>query len=99
MRPFFAESEGIRTMKLNQFATMAEQFDGTGPVFNPETNAAMSLNKTGVFLWRELENGADEPALVRALLDHFSGVTGEQATRDVQAFVEALRTRSLLSEQ
>ena len=85
-------------MILNPFATMAEQFDGTGLVFNPETNAAMSLNKTGVFLWKELENGADEPALVRALLDHYSGVTEEQATRDVQAFVEALRGRSLLSE-
>ena len=42
-------------MILNPFATMAEQFDGTGLVFNPETNAAMSLNKTGVFLWKELE--------------------------------------------
>ena len=60
-------------MILNPFATMAEQFDGTGLVFNPETNAAMSLNKTGVFLWKELEKGADEPALVRALLDHFFG--------------------------
>ena len=85
-------------MKLNPFATMAEQFDGTGLVFNPETNAAMSLNKTGVFLWKELEKGADEPALTRALLDHFSGVTEEQGTRDVKAFVEALRSRSLLSE-
>ena len=78
--------------------TMAEQFDGTGLVFNPETNTAMSLNKTGVFLWKELEKGADEPALVRGLLDHFSGVTEEQGTRDVKAFVEELRSRSLLSE-
>ena len=85
-------------MKLNPFATMAEQFDGTGLVFNPETNAAMSLNKTGVFLGKELEKGADEPALARALLDHYSGVTEEQGARDVKAFLEALRSRSLLSE-
>lgn len=86
-------------MTLNPFAVMAEQFDGTGLVFNPETNAAMSLNKTGVFLWRELEKGADEPALVSALLDRFSGVTDEQGARDVKAFLEELRSRSLLSEQ
>ena len=86
-------------MKLNPFATMAEQFDGTGLVFNPDTNAAMSLNKTGVFLWKELEKGADEPALVSALLDRFSGVTDEQGARDVKAFLEELRSRSLLSEQ
>jgi len=96
---FSQNQEGIRTMKLNPFATMAEQFDGTGLVFNPETNAAMALNKTGVFLWKELENGSDEPAMVRALLDHFSGVTEEQGARDVKAFVEELRSRSLLSEQ
>ena len=86
-------------MTLNPFAVMAEQFDGTGLVFNPETNAAMSLNKTGVYLWKELEKGADEPALVRALLDRFSGVTGEQGARDVKAFLEELRSRSLLSER
>ena len=85
-------------MTLNPFVTMAEQFDGSGLVFNPETNAAMALNKTGVFLWRELEKGADEPALVHALLDRYSGVTDEQGARDVKAFLEELRSRSLLSE-
>ncbi len=29
---------------------MEEQFDGTGPVFSPESNAAVTLNKISVHL-------------------------------------------------
>ena len=85
-------------MKLNPFAVMAEQFDGTGLVFNPETNAAISLNKTGVYLWKRLKDGADEAELAAGLLEEFSGVTEVQAAYDVKSFLEELRSRSLLSE-
>ena len=86
-------------MKLNPFAVMAEQFDGTGLVFHPETNAAVSLNKTGVYLWNRLKEGADEAALAAGLLERYDGVTREKAEADVAAFLEELRSRSLLSEE
>ena len=85
-------------MKLNPFAVMAEQFDGTGLVFNPESNSAVSLNKTGVYLWNRLKEGADEAGLVSGLLDTFDGVTEEKAASDVKAFLDELRMHSLLSE-
>ena len=85
-------------MKLNPFAVMAEQFDGTGLVFNPESNAAVSLNKTGVYLWNRLKDGATEAELIAGLLEKYEGVTEEKATADVKAFLEELRSRSLLSE-
>lgn len=85
-------------MKLNPFAVMAEQFDGTGLVFNPESNAAVSLNKTGVYLWNRLKEGATEAELTAGLLEKYEGVTEEKATADVKAFLEELRSRSLLSE-
>ncbi len=85
-------------MKLNPFAVMAEQFDGTGLVFNPESNSAISLNKTGVYLWNRLKEGSDEAELVSGLLDTFDGVTEEKAASDVKAFLDDLRMRSLLSE-
>lgn len=85
-------------MKLNPFATMAEQFDGTGLVFDPETNAAVSLNKTGVFLWNCLKDGKSEPEMAAALLDKYDGVTPEKAAADVKAFLDELRSRSLISE-
>ena len=85
-------------MKLNPFAVMAEQFDGTGLVFNPESNAAVSLNKTGVYLWNRLKEGATEAEMIAGLLERYDGVTQEKATADVATFLEALRSRSLLSE-
>ena len=85
-------------MKLNPFTVMAEQFDGTGLVFNPESNAAVSLNKTGVYLWNRLKEGATEAELTAGLLEKYEGVTEEKAAADVKAFLEELRSRSLLSE-
>ena len=85
-------------MKLNPFAIMSEQFDGTGLVFNPESNAAMTLNKTGVYLWGRLKEGASEAEMASELVRRYSGVTEEQAAADVKKFLEDLRNRSLLSE-
>lgn len=85
-------------MKLNPFAIMAEQFDGTGLIFDPNTNAAMSLNKTGVYLWRRVKEGATEAEMASELVQRYSGVTEEQAATDVKAFLQELRNRSLLSE-
>jgi len=86
-------------MKLNPFAVMAEQFDGTGLVFNPESNGAVALNKTGVYLWNRLKDGATESEMTAGLLEKFSGVSEEQAASDVKAFLEELRKRSLLPEE
>ena len=85
-------------MKLNPFAIMSEQFDGSGLVFDPESNGALSLNKTGVFLWTLLKEGRTEQEMAAALLEHYEGVTPEKATVDVRAFLDNLRSRSLLSE-
>ena len=85
-------------MKLNPFAIMSEQFDGTGLIFDPNTNAAMSVNKTGVYLWNRVKEGATEQEMVSGLLERYSGVTEEQAAADVKAFLQNLRERSLLAE-
>ena len=85
-------------MKLNPFVVMAEQFDGTGLVFNPESNGAIALNKTGVYLWNRLKDGASEAEMVSGLLEKYEGVTEEKALADVKSFLEELRSRSLLSE-
>ena len=86
-------------MKLNPFAVMSEQFDGTGLVFNPESNGAVALNKTGVYLWNRLKDGATEADMVSGLLEQYDGVNEEKAVADVKAFLEELRSRSLLSEE
>ena len=85
-------------MKLNPLVVMAEQFDGSGLVFNPESNSAVSLNKTGVYLWNRLKEGATEAEMAAGLLEKYDGVTEERAAADVKAFLDELRSRSLLSD-
>ena len=86
-------------MKPNPFAIMAEQFDGTGLIFDPNTNAAMSVNKSGVYLWNRVKEGATEEEMAAGLVQRYSCVTEAQAAADVKAFLADLRARSLLSEE
>ena len=74
-------------MILNPFAIMKEEVDGTGLVYHPESNKALALNKAGVVLWNIFAAGGTPEAGVDALLQHFDGVTPEQAAEDVQKFI------------
>lgn len=85
-------------MKLNPFAIMKEEFDGTGLVYHPENNKALTLNKSGVVLWKALSSAGTAEAGVDALLEEFSGVTREQAAADVEAFIKRLEEWGLLSQ-
>lgn len=49
----------------------------------------LKLNETGVFLWRQLEQGADLEKLIQALTGEYE-VTEERACADVTAFLEKL---------
>lgn len=84
-------------MNLNPFATMAGQFDGSGLIFEPESNSAVAFNKTGVFLWNCFKEGRSEQEMAAALFEHYNGVTPDKAA-DVKAFLDRLRARSLFSE-
>ena len=49
----------------------------------------LQLNDSGAMLWRVLEAGGDQEALVNALLGEYD-VTREQAEADVQEFLAKL---------
>lgn len=85
-------------MKLNPFAMMREEFDGTGIVFDPDRNKAISLNRTGVIVWNVLEKGGTETDAVRALLAEFPDVSETQAQQDVAKFLDVLREKALLTD-
>ena len=57
----------------------------------------ISMNETGAFLWKALEKGCTEEALVQALLSEYD-VTHEQAQKDAAAFADKLRGDALLEE-
>ena len=57
----------------------------------------MSLNETGAFLWRIIENGAERDQLVESLTREYD-VDAQTAAADVDAFLNSLRERSLIAE-
>lgn len=60
-----------------------------------EFNGVINLNETGAFLWKKLQDGADEEGLVQALLGEYE-VEEDLARKDVKAFVEKLQGAKLL---
>lgn len=61
-----------------------------------EFNGVINLNETGAYLWKKLQDGADEEGLVKALLEEYE-VEEDLARKDVKAFVEKLQGAKLLS--
>ena len=52
-------------------------------------NGMLTLNETGVFLWRFLEEGTTLEALADALVTEY-GIGTEEALRDAEEFVRGL---------
>lgn len=52
-------------------------------------NGMLTLNETGAFLWKNLEQGADLDRLVTALTAEYD-VTAEEAREDAAAFCRKL---------
>jgi len=84
-------------MKLNLFALMHKEFDGTGIIFDPQNNQAMALNKVGVVIWEALEKSLPKPEIVNAVVAKFD-VTPEIAAKDIENFLETLKSKGLLAD-
>lgn len=55
----------------------------------------MSLNETGAFLWKQMQEECTEETLVQAILGEYD-TTEACARKDVQAFVKQLQEHGLL---
>lgn len=60
-------------------------------------NGMIKLNETSAFLFRALEKGTDEEGLIAALLAEYD-VDADTAKRDVRAFLDTLRSATVLDE-
>lgn len=58
-------------------------------------NRIMSVNETGAFLWRMLENGAEKQELIDALLREYE-TDPQTAEKDVDAFLKELQDKGLI---
>ena len=57
----------------------------------------ISLNETGAFLWKILEDGADYETLLNKLLDEYD-IDEATAKRDIDAFIKIASDEGFLSE-
>lgn len=58
-------------------------------------NGMINLNETGAFLWQQLQKGADEETLLRAMLSEYD-VDEETAAEGIDSFLSKLREADLL---
>ena len=61
-------------------------------------NGMITLNESGVLLWKVLEKGADTDALVKALTSEYA-VDETMARADVEAFLQKLQKAGCLQLQ
>ena len=57
----------------------------------------ISLNETGTFLWKTLEDGADFDTLTEKLLSEYD-IDEETAKSDISAFLEKVKEADLIIE-
>ena len=60
-------------------------------------NQIMSVNETGAFLWKKLEDGAEKQELAESLIKEYEIDPGT-AKKDVEEFLEQLRNKKLIEE-
>lgn len=65
------------------------------PAGDMDLNAMITLNETGAFLWKLLENETDESVLIEALLSEYD-VDEVTAQKAVAAFVQKLKDHEFL---
>lgn len=67
------------------------------PIAKGGISSVMTLNETGAFLFERLSDGADESAVIQALLDEYD-TDVETATRDVRRFIASLSQAGVLDD-
>lgn len=86
-----------RPFKINPNVLFTELDDGTGVLLNLDTKFYFALNKTGVFVWKTLAEGAARtPAALAKRLTEVFRVEIEMAERDIAAIIDEMLADDLL---
>lgn len=65
-------------------------------LFNPDTDALLGINGTGLAIWRALARPFSHDGLVAHVLATFEGAPRDQVAGDVEAFLGALQPRGFV---
>jgi hypothetical protein len=74
---------------------ICREVDGKLVGLDLRSSRYFSLNPTGTYLWRLLEDGAESDSLVDALVESHR-IDREVAAADVERFIDSLRSQELL---
>jgi len=67
------------------------------PVGKMDFDGVITLNETGVFIWKQLENSTTREKILSAFLDVYE-VSEEKAREDLDAFLQILIKADLIDE-
>lgn len=67
------------------------------PAGNIDFDGIITLNETGVFIWKMLENGSAKSEIIKALKAEYD-VTEEKIVSDVDIFVKKLLDNGIIDE-
>lgn len=62
-----------------------------------EFNGLITLNETGAFLWKLLQNGTDYDSMLKALLDEYE-VGEADARAGIDSFLDKVKEANLIEE-
>ena len=75
--------------QANPEVSCGDEEDGA-ILYNPDTDDTSIINLTGRELWTLLATPRTQKEMIEYLIRKYSGVSAEQASEDIQLFVETL---------
>lgn len=67
-------------------------------LFNPDTDAILVINPTGLLIWQALEQPHTQDEIVAHLLESCDNVPTDQVAADVEAFLQTLQPGGFIGE-
>jgi hypothetical protein len=92
-------SEAASKYARNPDVSCREEELGEGALlFNPDTDAILVINPTGLLIWEALEHSRTRAEIVAHLVETCEGVPVDQVEADVEAFLQTLQPGEFVSE-
>ena len=73
-------------------------FSEKGFLFDPSTGLTYTLNKTGAFIFQQLQQGLDDTKITEVLVSGF-GIDPKMARDDLRDFIQQINDLGLATEQ
>lgn len=86
-------------MKVNPIIVLREEFDGSAVLFNPDNGEVYGLNRTALFLWKQLADGRTNAEMLAGLKEKCGDTMPEHAEDDLNHFKQVLQHKGFLSKE